>query len=143
LSQAICGKEIIHNFQPPAPYTGELLGAEYLYQQSSLSLAPATEDELNTQIEDEGFHETEECSGSPNCEDVDSLVAPMESESEEDESEDDRGNILCTIICYSLKTADPKILFTFYRTRKMLLPSMPLGKQGGIGWIAWQQHYYS
>ena len=90
MSQAICGKEIIHNFQPPAPYTGELFGAEYLYQQSNLSLAPTTEDELNTQIEDEGFDETEECSGSPNynCEDVDSLVAPMESESEEDDSEE-------------------------------------------------------
>ena len=86
MSQAICGKEII---QPPAPYTGELFGAEYLYQQSNLSLAPTTEDELNTQIEDEGFDETEECSGSPNynCEDVDSLVAPMESESEEDDRE--------------------------------------------------------
>ncbi len=45
----IHGKEVIPLYRPPAAYTGELLGVEYLYHQSG-------EDELVGQI-DEGFGE--------------------------------------------------------------------------------------
>lgn len=54
LSQSIHGREVIPLYRPPASYTGELLGVEYLYSQTGKAFLPKDDDELVTQI-DEGF----------------------------------------------------------------------------------------
>ena len=52
LSQSILEKPVFPNYRPPAKYTGELFGVEYLYHQSGITFDPG--DDLNAQI-DEGF----------------------------------------------------------------------------------------
>jgi len=52
-SLAIHGKKVLSQSQPPAPYTGELLGVEYLLAQSGTAL-PTDSDDIDNAI-DEGF----------------------------------------------------------------------------------------
>ena len=54
LGQSILGKEVVPLYRPPAAYTGELLGVEYLYHQTGEAFLPKDEDELLNKI-DEGF----------------------------------------------------------------------------------------
>lgn len=55
LSQSINGRDILPLYQPPAKYTGELFGVEYLYNQCGTTFSP-TDEEIDTQI-DEGFED--------------------------------------------------------------------------------------
>ena len=55
LSQSVHGKDILTLYQPPAQYTGELFGVEYLYDQCGKAFSPTAE-ELDQQI-DEGFED--------------------------------------------------------------------------------------
>ena len=58
LSQAVLGKKHIPNYQPPAQYTGEMYGVEYLYHQTGAVLVDSI-DNIDEQI-DEGFCDVEE-----------------------------------------------------------------------------------
>ena len=58
LSQVIYHKDIVPDFTPPAEYTGEHLGVQYLYKQSGENLCMPSED-LEKQI-DEGFEDFQE-----------------------------------------------------------------------------------
>ncbi len=71
LSCTIIGKNALHNFQPPAEYTGELFGVEYLYAQSGVTFMPASDADLVTDI-DEGFGDIDEelAESEANCDDV-------------------------------------------------------------------------
>ena len=40
LSQAVHGKKVFPNSQPPAEHTKELFGVEYLHAQSGMNLSP-------------------------------------------------------------------------------------------------------
>ncbi|XP_036066701.1 uncharacterized protein LOC112141687 [Oryzias melastigma] len=68
LSQAVLGKPWDERYRPPGAYTGELLGIEYLYNQTGKTLTPmlqTPEEEEDRQVErvsdqdlqDEGFEE--------------------------------------------------------------------------------------
>ena len=54
LGQSIFGKAVVPFYRPPAVYTGELLGVEYLYHQTGEAFVPNDEEELLNKI-DEGF----------------------------------------------------------------------------------------
>lgn len=89
LSITVLGKKIFPNFQPPAEYTGELYGAEYLYAQSGTTFQPASEGDLLDSI-DEGFGDIDEELSAFHLADSaisDVTVAlPSDSESEDDVS---------------------------------------------------------
>lgn len=55
LSEAIHGHKVFPNYRPPAKYTGEFFGVEYLYSQSGLQFQP---EDLDQEI-DEGFEDYE------------------------------------------------------------------------------------
>ena len=58
LNQAVHGLNVFPLYQPPAMYTGELIGVEYLYQQSGYQLISDGMD-LDSKI-NEGFEDYEE-----------------------------------------------------------------------------------
>ena len=58
LSQLVHGKKVLPTFTPPAAYTGEFFGVEYLYSETGFHFNPEDE-HIDTQI-DEGFCDVEE-----------------------------------------------------------------------------------
>lgn len=87
LSSTIHGKKILPNFQPPAEYTGELFGVEYLFAQSGVTFKPAaSEDDLINEI-DEGFGDIDEQLDDSEASSDDATVAlPPDSASEDEVS---------------------------------------------------------
>jgi hypothetical protein len=89
LSQEVLGKDVFPLHRPPAKYTGELLGVQYLYHQTGKVLLTEGE-EVEKEI-DEGFGDIEDCtpeSLQPQCqlqEDLGTFSLPTE----EDENESD------------------------------------------------------
>lgn len=89
LSQAVHGRKLLPHHQPPAAFTGELYGLEYLYSQTGAILPGALE--VDKQI-DEGFCDAEQVEacmetkdhGSDYSEDISTFAPPSDSEDEEE-----------------------------------------------------------
>ena len=88
LSRSFYGKEFLPYYRPPAVYTGELLGVEYLFHQIGESFQPGNDDELAERI-DEGFEDESDdysnLSSTSFNEDLATFALPSEEESETDE----------------------------------------------------------
>ena len=94
LSQTIHQQEVLPLYRPPGPYTGELFGVEYLYQQSGYHFVK-DEDNLDSQI-DEGFEDYEDspldqlaAATIAAAQEDPSIVAPSESDSDDDDEEEE------------------------------------------------------
>lgn len=87
LSLSIYGKDFLPYYRPPAVYTGELLGVEYLFHQIGESFQPKDDDDLAGQI-DEGFEDDSgdysNLSAPHFSEDLATFALPSEEESETD-----------------------------------------------------------
>lgn len=101
LSQSVLGMDIFPGYRPPAKYTGELLGVQYLYHQTG-QLLLLEGDEAEKEI-DEGFGDVEECTPESQLpesecqEDLGTFSLPTE----EDENESDEQVILSIHTQYS------------------------------------------
>ena len=91
LSETMHGKKILPSYQPPAQYTGELFGVEYLYWQSGMPLI--TEDLEIAGKSDEGFEDYKDDDDdfleqpqipAENGEDIFTVAPPSQSDSESD-----------------------------------------------------------
>ena len=51
-SEAVFGERVFSSYQPPSQYTRELFGVQYLYEQTGRSFKNATEDQLDSQIDE-------------------------------------------------------------------------------------------
>ncbi|XP_064391951.1 uncharacterized protein LOC135339658 isoform X4 [Halichondria panicea] len=87
LSQDLMGLSLLPTDRPPAKYSGELFGVEYLYTQSGDVFQPNLDTEVEKGldgVEDEGFQEgPEKIGGGP---DLDSFCAPPPESSSDEES---------------------------------------------------------
>ena len=94
LSQDLMGLSLLPTDRPPAKYSGELFGVEYLYTQSGDVFQPNLDTEVEKGldgVEDEGFQEgPEKIGGGP---DLDSFCAPPP------ESSSDEVRILNVCVC--------------------------------------------
>ena len=97
LGQAVRGVKVFQAYRPPAKYTGELFGVEYLYHQFGLQMITSGEDLEYSIVE--GFEDTEDApfdqlsALTVDCsmvENPSTVAPPLESESE-DEEEDESG----------------------------------------------------
>ena len=85
LSLSLYGKKILPYHKPPAAYTGELLGVEYLFHQRGESIQPKDNDELDRQI-DEGFEDVSDdylnqtAAPAPFSEDLATFALPTDEE---------------------------------------------------------------
>ena len=97
LSQSVHGTSVFPQYRPPAKYTGELYGVEYLYHQTGLVFEPTN---LDTEI-DEGFGELEEDDYLPVTVNVDdpTAVAPPTDESDGDSGDEEVSVARKIIVC--------------------------------------------
>lgn len=90
LSNSIHGRAFFPLYSPPAAYTGELLGVEYLFHQTGKTFQPKDEDELVDQI-DEGFGDVDDdnygetSTVTPFSEDLTTFALPSDEESQRGE----------------------------------------------------------
>ena len=93
LTQSVHGKDMLPLYQPPAKYTGELFGVEYLYHQSGQTFS-STAEELDQQI-NEGFEDigddVDQHVGSLVVDDGDPTVDPPVDQSDSSEDGDEVG----------------------------------------------------
>ena len=100
LSQSVHGTSVFPQYRPPAKYTGELYGVEYLYHQTGLVFEPTN---LDTEI-DKGFGELEEDDYLPVTVNVDdpTAVAPPTDESDGDSGDEEVSVARKIIVCIHL-----------------------------------------
>ena len=80
------GNTILSGFHPPAKYSNELFGVEYLYSQTGDTFTPDVDKEVETGIEglsqqDEGFFESSL--------DTDTCALPSDDNEEDDDQEEE------------------------------------------------------
>ena len=113
LSETVHGKKILPSYQPPAQYTGELFGVEYLYRQSGMPLITKDLD-IAAKI-DEGFEDYKDDDDNfleqsqihaEDGEDIFTVAPPSQSDSESDEEGEVRflslvfENYICIYLLY-------------------------------------------
>lgn len=103
LSSSVLNKDIFPSYRPPAEYTGEKFGVEYLYAQLGAPTMDPTDKCIDDGVEkvelDEGFGDSEEISD----EILDDVAVALPSELQEDE--DEVSASLWTWACCTCSTA--------------------------------------
>ena len=95
LSTSIHGNKLIPYYSPPAKYTGDVIGVQYLYEQSGQLLCP-TDDKRMDALIDEGFEERDidhHIADSSNISDFpENLIINLPDHSDDDDEEENVRN---------------------------------------------------